>query len=47
MWRGRFGVIVPVLALAGALAAKKTLPPVGRGHAHHGGLFIGLFVGVC
>ena len=26
MWFGRFGVIVPVLAIAGALAAKKRLP---------------------
>ncbi len=26
MWLGRFGVIVPVLAIAGALAAKKRLP---------------------
>jgi K+-transporting ATPase ATPase A chain len=37
MWFGRFGVIVPVLAMAGALAAKKRIavtaapcPPTAR-----------------
>jgi K+-transporting ATPase ATPase A chain len=27
MWFGRFGVIVPVLAMAGSLAAKKRIRP--------------------
>jgi K+-transporting ATPase ATPase A chain len=45
MWLGRFGVIVPVLALAGALAAKKTLPPSAGAMPTHGGLFIGLLSG--
>jgi K+-transporting ATPase ATPase A chain len=31
MWFGRFGVIVPVLAIAGSLAAKKRSPsPAAR-----------------
>ena len=45
MWLGRFGEIVPVLALAGALAAKKTLPPSAGAMPTHGGLFIGLLSG--
>ena len=30
MWLGRFWVIVPILAIAGSLAAKKIVPPRGR-----------------
>ena len=30
MWLGRFGVIIPVLALAGALAAKKRVQRAGQ-----------------
>ncbi len=33
MWFGRFGVIVPVLAIAGSLAAKQRLPANARHHA--------------
>ncbi len=45
MWFGRFGVIVPVLALAGSLAAKKRIP-VGAGTMPtHGLLFIFLLIG--
>ena len=45
MWLGRFGVIVPVLAIAGSLAAKKRIP-VGDGTLPtHGPLFIGLLIG--
>ena len=33
MWFGRFGVIVPVLAIAGSLAAKKRLPVTAGTHA--------------
>lgn len=41
---GRFGVIVPVLAVAGALAQKKNIP-VGPGTLPtHTGFFIGLLV---
>ena len=43
---GRFGVIVPVLAIAGALAAKKRLA-VGEGTLPtHGPLFVALLIGV-
>ncbi|RYX94095.1 MAG: potassium-transporting ATPase subunit KdpA [Comamonadaceae bacterium] len=45
MWLGRFGVIVPVLALAGALAAKKRLPVTAGTMPTHGVLFIVLLVG--
>ncbi len=46
MWMGRFGVIVPVLALAGSLAAKNRIP-VGSGTLPtHGPLFVGLLIGV-
>jgi K+-transporting ATPase ATPase A chain len=45
MWFGRFAMIVPVLAVAGALASKKRLA-VGAGTMPtHGPLFIGLLVG--
>jgi K+-transporting ATPase ATPase A chain len=45
MWFGRFGVIVPVLAIAGALAAKKRIA-VGLGTmSTHGPLFITLLIG--
>ena len=45
MWFGRFGVIVPVLAIAGSLAAKKRIP-VGAGTLPtHGPLFITLLIG--
>jgi K+-transporting ATPase ATPase A chain len=45
MWFGRFGVIVPVLAIAGALAAKKRLAPTGGTMPTHGALFVALLVG--
>ncbi|MCV2354478.1 potassium-transporting ATPase subunit KdpA [Paucibacter sp. B2R-40] len=45
MWLGRFGVIVPVLAIAGSLGAKKRIP-VGSGTlVTHGPLFVGLLIG--
>ncbi len=44
MWLGRFGVIVPVLALAGALAAKKRLPATSGTLPTHGPLFIVLLI---
>ena len=45
MWFGRFGVIVPVLAMAGSLAAKKRIP-VGAGTLPtHGPLFVTLLIG--
>lgn len=45
MWFGRFGVIVPVLAIAGALAAKKRLPVTGGTLPTHGPLFVLLLIG--
>lgn len=45
MWLGRFGVIVPVLAIAGSLGAKKRIP-VGSGTLPtHGPLFVVLLIG--
>jgi K+-transporting ATPase ATPase A chain len=45
MWFGRFGVIVPVLAMAGSLAAKKKLAPGAGTMPTHGPLFAALLVG--
>lgn len=45
MWFGRFGVIVPVLAIAGALAAKKRLPVTAGTLPTHGPLFVVLLMG--
>jgi K+-transporting ATPase ATPase A chain len=45
MWFGRFGVIVPVLALAGSLAAKKRLEANAGTMPTHGPLFVVLLVG--
>jgi len=46
MWFGRFGVIVPVLAMAGSLAAKKRLAATSGTMPTHGPLFVSLLVGV-
>lgn len=45
MWLGRFAVIVPVLALAGALAGKPRLPVTSGTLPTHGPLFVVLLVG--
>jgi K+-transporting ATPase ATPase A chain len=45
MWLGRFGVIVPVLAIAGALAAKKRVPVTSGTMPTHGPLFVVLLIG--
>lgn len=45
IWFGRFGVIVPVLAIAGALAAKKRLPATAGTFPTHGPLFVVLLIG--
>jgi K+-transporting ATPase ATPase A chain len=45
MWVGRFGVIVPVLAMAGGLAAKKRLAPGEGTLPTHGPLFVVLLIG--
>jgi potassium-transporting ATPase potassium-binding subunit len=46
MLLGRFGMIVPMLAVAGSLAAKKRLPASLGTLPADGGLFVGLLVGV-
>jgi potassium-transporting ATPase potassium-binding subunit len=46
MWLGRFGVIVPVLAMAGSFAAKKRLAAGEGTLPTHGPLFIALLIGV-
>lgn len=46
MLLGRFGVIIPVLALAGRLAAKKTVPASSGTFPTDGGLFALLLAGV-
>jgi K+-transporting ATPase ATPase A chain len=45
VWLGRFGVILPVLAIAGALAAKKRLPVTAGTMPTHGPLFVTLLIG--
>jgi len=43
---GRFATIVPMLAIAGSLAAKTTLPPSAGTFPTGGGLFVGLLTGI-
>jgi K+-transporting ATPase ATPase A chain len=45
MWFGRFGSIVPVLAIAGALAAKKRIAVTAGTLPTHGPLFVVLLLG--
>ncbi|MGF6936234.1 K+-transporting ATPase A subunit [Paraburkholderia sp. UCT70] len=45
MWFGRFGTIVPVLAIAGSLAAKKRIAVTGGTLPTHGPLFVVLLLG--
>ncbi len=44
MWIGRFGVILPVLIIAGGMAAKKTVPPSAGTFPTHGALFVVLLI---
>jgi K+-transporting ATPase ATPase A chain len=46
MWLGRFGYAVPVLAIAGGLAAKPRLAATAGTLPTHGSLFVGLLIGV-
>ena len=46
MWLGRFFVIVPALAIAGSLAAKRHTPATSGSFPTTGGLWVGLLVGV-
>jgi potassium-transporting ATPase potassium-binding subunit len=43
---GRFWMIIPAMAIAGSLAAKKSVPPSAGTFPTTGGLFVGLLVGV-
>ena len=43
---GRFIMIIPAMAIAGSLAAKKSVPPSAGTFPTTGGLFIGLVIGV-
>ena len=45
MWLGRFGIIVPVLAMAGSLAGKKRLTATSGTLPTHGPLFVALLIG--
>ena len=46
MFIGRFLMIVPMLAIAGSLAAKKIVPASAGTFPTDGGLFVGLLIGV-
>jgi K+-transporting ATPase ATPase A chain len=46
MFVGRFWMIIPAMAIAGSLAAKKSVPPSLGTFPTTGGLFVGLVVGV-
>ncbi|MCW3835901.1 potassium-transporting ATPase subunit KdpA [Sphingomonas canadensis] len=45
MWVGRFFVIVPMLAIAGSLAAKRYTPETAGSFPTTGGLWVGLLIG--
>jgi K+-transporting ATPase ATPase A chain len=45
MWIGRFLFLIPLLAAAGSLAAKKKVPSTSGTFPTHGPLFVGLLVG--
>jgi potassium-transporting ATPase potassium-binding subunit len=46
MFVGRFWMIIPTMAIAGSLAAKKSVPASAGTFPTTGGLFVGLVVGV-
>ncbi len=46
MWVGRFGVILPVLAIAGSMVGKKVTPPSAGTFPTGGPLFAGLLIAV-
>jgi potassium-transporting ATPase potassium-binding subunit len=46
MFLGRFAYVVPVLAIAGSLAAKKKVPASAGTFPTNGPLFVGLLIGV-
>jgi len=46
MAMGRFAYVIPVMAIAGSLAAKKKIPQTQGSFPTHGPLFVGLLIGV-
>jgi K+-transporting ATPase ATPase A chain len=46
MMMGRFLILIPVLGIAGSLAAKKLVPPSAGTFPTDNGLFVGLLIGV-
>ena len=46
MWVGRFFIIVPMLAIAGSLAAKKYTPEGAGSFPTTGALWVGLLIGI-
>ena len=46
MFIGRFLMIVPMMAMAGSLAAKKIVPVSAGTFPTTGGLWVGLLIGV-
>jgi K+-transporting ATPase ATPase A chain len=46
MWLGRFGYVIPVLAIAGGLVIKPKLEPTVGTLPTHGTLFVSLLIGV-
>jgi K+-transporting ATPase ATPase A chain len=46
MLMGRFAVMIPILAMAGSFAAKKTVPPSYGAFPTDTGLFVALLIGV-
>jgi K+-transporting ATPase ATPase A chain len=46
MWVGRFFIIVPMLAIAGSLAAKRYTPETAGSFPTTGPLWVGLLVGI-
>jgi potassium-transporting ATPase potassium-binding subunit len=46
MFVGRFWMIIPTMAIAGSLAAKKSIPASAGTFPTTGGLFVGLLIGV-
>jgi K+-transporting ATPase ATPase A chain len=46
MWLGRFFIIVPMLAIAGSLAAKKYTPESAGSFPTTGALWVGLLIGI-
>ena len=43
---GRYFVIIPAMAIAGSLVGKKIVPASPGTFPTHGGLFVGLLIGV-